>query len=183
MSTEFKVGDKVRLTGDCWAGEYGIPKKGGITVIAGIDDRNGPYITDAEGDYWYLGPGYEWELVGPGLPIIAGGFTDIKYEPTGIVHEGECHFPLSAETIQALAKSIMPYLTVGKPNPKPDFHPNFVQVYLETQSTYVETLNAARNAEGVAWVLQETHLYDLGDIDLMRLLLDEIEDRMLEEEE
>ena len=57
--TAFKVGDRVRLTGDYWTSD----KKGKEFCISGVTHNGTPYVR-VQNDRWYIsGNGYEAELV------------------------------------------------------------------------------------------------------------------------
>lgn len=55
---EFKVGDKVRLTGEHWA----VGLKGTVQTVAGYSPTGSPFFQD-DGREWYICSGYEAELL------------------------------------------------------------------------------------------------------------------------
>ena len=65
--TEFKVGDKVRLTGQLW-GDDNSPQRGDTVEIAGYDDAvHAPYFQGDEETPWFIWNDGDWnaELVEP----------------------------------------------------------------------------------------------------------------------
>lgn len=61
--TDFKVGDRVRLTGDDWYGGAGDPEKGDIVEVTRVSLGGIPWF-DWSGEEWFLDDeGYNAELV------------------------------------------------------------------------------------------------------------------------
>lgn len=139
--SEFKVGDRVRLTpGGKWDNEYtpgGDPFVETVVTVTEVDE---------EGNAIFNYGGYKWAVI-----------------------EG---FP--AELVE----------------PAPTEHPNFIQVYLEDEDGYVESYQASRTVYSYGpsdkyptnpWTLPEIEVYSLDAVTGLRLLLDEIERRMVAE--
>lgn len=172
-------GDRVRLTGESW-GE-GNDWRGRIVTIAGVDEV-GPYFENpGVGVFWILDEGWEAEKVEE-PSFSKGGYIpgDSPYTFT---------FKVSDIDHEALTEAFYPLRRVALP--EPDQHPNYVQVYLENERGSIDSFEAHRRISGESgygmyacdWTIPERDVYDLDDVDGLRLLLDEIEARLLAEEQ
>lgn len=96
MTSKFKVGDRVRLTGENWDPHDGVPARGEIVEITRIDTTGTPWF-QAQGEDWYLyDSGYEAELVTAAdeNQDASRGYTGTTGDPAGTVHAG-CYVPLA----------------------------------------------------------------------------------------
>lgn len=95
---EFKVGDKVRLTGQGW-GDDDSPARGGIVEIAGYgEDVHAPYFRDG-GDNWYVWEDGDWDAE----LVDTEAIKELGVDP---VEEGDRVKPvveLSPESLKMLA--------------------------------------------------------------------------------
>lgn len=84
MTTNFKIGDTVRLTGKLWDETF-YARVGDIVTIAGIDTDGDPWFHPSGGGTFYIYTGYEAELVedrqgenGEYVPVDEHLFIPIK---------------------------------------------------------------------------------------------------------